>query len=495
MKKYLILFLVIIFGVAAFLTPIENGPEDLDHWQRQLKKFSHIYLLIKQIYPETIDIEKLFYDAIRGFLAALDPHSYFLDPVSVRSLNEDQQGNYYGIGTRITKYGDRLTVIAPLEGTPAYRLGIMAGDIIAEIDGQKTRDISLDEAMRMLRGAKGTNVSIKIRREGIEGLISFNIKRAEIPLNSISYALTLPNSPFIGYINIRTFGNTTPHELEKNIDDLIKKNNIKALIVDLRGNAGGSLYAAIDVADLFLEKGKVIVSLKGRTFNRSYSAQKNGQYENLPMAVLINRGSASASEIVASAIQDNHRAEILGSRSWGKGLVQTISQLSMNTSVALTTAKYYTPANKCLQRDFNEMDDYLFFLDAHYSNYDKDKSIEGGVIPDISIPPEFYHEPVVTFISSGIFFKFARYLMDKGWPIDRDFKVGKKIIEEFKKFLKRNKISYNGNKFKKNEDVIRVEILREVLTNKFTPEDGVKVFLKSDPATQKAVEVLKKKYN
>jgi carboxyl-terminal processing protease len=492
-KNSILLVLLVAFGV------VVQGPaaekEIADPWQQQLMKYAEIYSLIKAYYPEPVEIEKLFFASIRGFLSTLDPHSYFLDPVAMRSLNEDQQGNYFGIGTRITKYEDRLTVIAPLVGTPAHKLGIMAGDIIAEIDGKATRDLSLDEAMRLLRGAKGTVVTIQIRREGFEGLIPFKIERAEIPLNSISYSLVLPGAPGIGYISIRTFGNTTANEFKENIETLIKENKIKALIVDLRGNAGGSLYAAIDVADFFLEKGTVIVSLKGRAFNQHFAAKKNGQYENLPVAVLINRGSASASEIVASALQDTQRAVIIGSRSWGKGLVQTISRLSLNTSVALTTAKYYTPANKCLQRDFDEVDDYLFFLNTDYSGYDTDKTIEGGVIPDITIPPDFYPPPIVNFISRGYFFKFARYLIETDGSITRSFNADQQVIREFKKFLKKTKLQYDPGTFKNYTDTIRREIEREVISNKFSPSEGLKVFLKSDPVTQKAVGVLKKKYD
>jgi carboxyl-terminal processing protease len=499
MKKcYLPLLLAASLGIIFQGLSADQKMQAVDHvdqWQQQLMKYSEIYTLIQRYYPGKVDKKKIFFDSLRGFLARLDPHSYFLDPVAVRSLNEDQQGNYWGIGTRIARYEDRLTVIAALAGTPAYKLGIMAGDVVAEINGKDTRQLSLDEALKLLRGAKGTVVNIKIRRKGIEGLIPFTIQRAEIPLNSISYAIAIPWAPQIGYINIRTFGNTTARELDENTRQLINENKIKALILDLRGNAGGSLYAAIEVADLFLPRGTTIVSLKGRTFNNHYTAKKNGQYEALPLVVLINRGSASASEIVAAALQDNQRAAIIGSRSWGKGLVQTISRLSLNTSVALTTAKYYTPANKCLQRDFHQMDDYYFFPDSDYNGYDADKSIEGGVIPDIIIPTAFYPELIVNFISRGAFFEFARELIDSGRTITGNFKADTQVLGEFETFLKKKKIPYNRQKFNTLLNMIRVEIRREVLSNKFSPEKGLNVFLESDAATQKAVEVLKKKYN
>jgi carboxyl-terminal processing protease len=341
----------------------------------------------------------------------------------------------------------------------------------------------------MLRGAKGTEVNIKVRRDGIAALIPFRIERAEIPLNSVSYSLALPDEPEIGYISIRTFGNTTLRELKENIEQLMQENKIKALILDLRGNAGGSLRAAVNISDLFLPKGKVIVSIQGRAYKQIFIAKKNGQYEDLPAAVLINRGSASASEIVASALQHHKRAKIIGSRSWGKGLVQTVNRLSLNTSLALTTAKYYTPDNKCIQREFDERDDYFFFLNN--KNYDTDPSIEGGVIPDIYIKPDIHPEPIFNLIYRGTFFKFARHLADSNRTITTGFKANQKIIKKFRDFLDKNKITYDANAFKTYSTSIQREIEREVLAHKFSPTEGVKVFLKSDKATQTAINILK----
>jgi carboxyl-terminal processing protease len=496
-KKYIltvVLVGVIILGQSLLFSRDDKKKSAArDDWRQELKKFSRIYSLIKHVYPETIDKEKLFYSSINGLLKRLDPHSYFLDPLMVRSLNEDQQGNYYGIGTRITKYEDRLTVVAPLKDAPASKLGIMAGDVIAEIEGKDTRTMSLDDAMKMLRGAKGTYVSIKIRREGMSELIPFKIKRAEIPLNSISYSVAHPEAPEIAYISLRTFGNTTAKEFSDNMKELAKSHPIKALILDLRGNAGGSLYAAIDLADFFLKKGAVIVSVKGRTFNQNFKAKKDNQYEQLPVAVLINRGSASASEIVAAALQDHKRGTILGSRSWGKGLVQTISRLSLNSSLALTTAKYYTPANKCLQRDFDERDDYFFFVNNR--NYDTDQSIEGGVIPDIPIKQEFYPEVIVTCISKGLFFKFARFLITGGLKISKTFKADDEIIKKFRTYVKEQEVKLDEKELVKHVARFRIEIEREALSQVFSPDEGIKVFLKADTVSQKAVEVLKLKYN
>ncbi len=487
MKKIWIVLILTLF-LALLLTPEESSDRD---WEYQLKKYARIYALLKEYYPEKLDAEKLVFSSIDGFIKSLDPHSYFLDPLSMRSMNEDQQGNYYGIGTRITKYEDRLTVVAPLEGTPAQKLGIMAGDVIVEIEGESTKEMSLDDAMKKLRGAKGTIVNIKIKRDGVENLLSYRIKRAEIPLDSISYSVVHPQAPKIGYIAIRTFGSTTAEEFKENLGTLVKENNIKALILDLRWNVGGSLYSAIDIADFFLERGKVVVSIKGRKVSQSFTASKNDQYENMPLAVLINRVSASASEIVAAAVQDHKKGTIIGTRSWGKGLVQTVYNLSLNSSLALTTAKYYTPENRCLQRDFSKMDEYFSILSK--KDYDTNQSIKGGVIPDILIEGQPTPDIIVEFISRGIFFKFSRKVINGIPEINKDFKADKNIIKRFKHFLKRNKIDYDAEEFRENVSFIKDNIEREVLSNKFSVSEGIKVFLKSDPVTRKAVDVLKER--
>jgi len=477
-------------ALSYFLVAQTTGTKNTgDEWTKQLRKYSRIYAAIKQYYPKEFNKENLFFSSIDGLLKTLDPHSYFLDPLSMRSMNEDQQGNYYGIGTRITKYQDKLTVIAPLKDTPAYNLGILAGDIIISIDGEDTKDFSLDEAMVKLRGAKDSYVEIEIMREGIETPIPFRIKRVEIPLETISYATTVPQDPRIGYISIRTFGNTTADEFKEKVDELIDVDKIGGLIIDLRGNAGGSLYAAIDISDFFLPRGTVIVSVKGRQMKQNFIARKDAEYKSLPLAVLINRGSASASEIVASALQDHKKAVIVGTRSWGKGLVQTVHKLPMSSSLALTTAKYYTPLNKCLQRDYTKRDDYLSVL--YYRGYDDDQSIKGGVIPDIHVKSAVYPALLVKLISRGLFFQFSRELIADEPGIGEDFQADERVIKKFETFLSGKKIEYNSDEFKKEIKTIRFEIERDVLSNKFSTEKGVHVFLKSDPVTDKAVEQLK----
>lgn len=491
MKK---IFFSIIISILLTYLLIPAGSEDYDKdWEFQLRKYAKIYSAIKEHFPGDFEKEKLFFSSIEGFLKSLDPHSYFLDPLSMRSMNEDQQGNYYGIGTRITKYEDRLTVVAPLADSPAYKLGIMVGDVIAEIEGQSTKNMSLDDAMKKLRGAKDTFVNIKVRREGVENLIPFRIKRAEIPLDSISYAVIHPLDADIGYISIRTFGTTTAAELKQSIRELKKKNNMKALILDLRWNVGGSLFSAVDVADFFLERGKTIVSIKGKKIKQDFLAKQNNQFEDLPLVVLINRVSASASEILAAAVQDNKRALVVGTRSWGKGLVQTVYKLSLNSSVALTTAKYYTPANRCLQRDFSKLDDYFSILTK--KDYDNNSNIKGGVTPDIFIRGRTNSDLIVDYISKGIFFRFSKKLIDGNPEIKKNFQADEQVIKQFENFLLENKLEYDKEEFAKDLESIKNRIEREVISNKFSTSEGIKSFLRVDPVSSKAVELLKEELN
>lgn len=483
MKKWIIS--LCLLAISSCLLPTNST----EKWRHQLEKYSTIYAKIKEIYPNQLDEEKIVFSSIQGFLKNLDPHSYFLDPLSFRSMNEDQQGNYFGIGIRITKYEDKLTVVSAMKGAPAHSLGILAGDVIVEINGKKTEHLSLNDSMKLLRGSKGTMVHIKIKRDHIAKLIPFRIKRAEIPLDSISYCLAHPLDNTIGYINIRTFGNRTLKEFEESLERLIKNQHIKGLILDLRGNSGGSLYAAIDISDLFLEKSKIIVSIKGRKLNRTFRAKGQDKYPGLKLAILVNRTSASASEIVAAALQYHKKAIIIGSRTWGKGLVETLHKLSMNSAVALTSAKYYTPANKCLQRDFSRLDQY--YEAPYQKDYDTARHIEGGVFPDRLVRSETYPPLMVRFISKGLFFKFARKLILEHYPVSPKFHASKSVIKRFKYFLKNLGVPYNSNKFNQQVKLVRYEIEKEVLNIKFSHDEGMKVFLRTDPVSLKAIDILK----
>ena len=468
-------------------------PAGGDPWQRQLDKFDTIYHLIRSEYVGDFSPQKAIHAAIGGLLQSLDPHSYFLDPLTLRSMVEEQRGKYFGIGIRIVKYEDRIIVHSPLKDTPAFRLGVAAGDVIEEIDGKSTRDMSLDQAMKRLRGKRGSQVRIKVSRPGVEGLLTFKIERQEIPLNTISYALPHPLDPSTGYISVRAFGGTTPEELRQNIDRLMGRRRIRRLILDLRGNTGGSFNAAIQVADLFLETGKTIVSTRGRNESECYAARRDDQFEDLPLVVLIDRQSASASEIVAAAMQDHERATIIGTRSWGKGLVETLLPLSLGSALALTTAKYYTPANRSLQRDYLSQDAYWAVL--RNDAYDTDLQMRGGVVPDILVRSEVYPPFVLGLVSRGFFFEFSLRLIESNERITPQFKANTAIIQAFQDFLRQRKLSFEDRDFLEHSDAIRHEIERDVLFHRFSAETAIVVFLRTDPVIARALEVLQAKGN
>lgn len=315
-----------------------------------LKLFSDVLEEIEKNYVEEVDTKKLIEEAVHGMVDSLDPHSSFLPPEAYKALQTETKGEFGGIGIVITKRDGRLTVISPIEGTPAYKAGVQAQDVIVKIGEKRTKDLKLWEAVDMMRGEAGTEVKISIYREGESDLLDFTLERAIIPMESVRY-LTL--KPGYGYLWITNFRENTASDVEDALQSLEKENpDLKGLIVDLRDNPGGLLEQAVKVADIFLQKGK-IVSIKSRDQEETedYSAHSGGAKHGYPVVVLINGGSASAAEIVAGALQDNERALILGTTSFGKGSVQTVKPLRDGYALKYTIARYYTPSGRSIQAE------------------------------------------------------------------------------------------------------------------------------------------------
>src|SRR5205085_3363602 len=340
-----------IYGNRLFGSPMQADQT------KRMKEYTDLLTAVTSWAPDEVGADKFVYSSIAGMLRTLDPHTSFLEPKEYADMQDRQKGSFYGLGILVTKRNDQVTVITPLEGTPAARLGVRAGDIISEVEGTSTDDLTLDEVVKRLKGPKGTTVHIKIMRVGIKEPIPLTIVRAAIPTNSISNVLMI--RPGVGYIRIKDFTATTVRELDEAIDKL-KEQGMQKLVLDLRQNPGGLLDAAVGVADHFLDKGQMIVYTKGRTpdSEQSYLAPGKHQKLDMQMVVVVNRGSASASEIVAGAIQDHDRAIIVGEPSWGKGLVQSVYTLQYGAGLALTTSKYYTPSGRNIQRDYSSFYDY-----------------------------------------------------------------------------------------------------------------------------------------
>jgi carboxyl-terminal processing protease len=309
-----------------------------------LKVFTEVLSYVEANYVEEIEPEKLVHGAIRGMLRTLDPHSSYMPPDVYREMQVETEGRFGGLGIEISIRDDILTVVSPIEGTPAYRAGIQAGDKIVKVEGESTKDMSLIDAVKKLRGPEGTPVTISILREGFTEPKEFTLTRAIIEIKSVRWTKFQGD---IGYVRLRSFQKTTSEELEDALQDL-EEQNIRALVLDLRNNPGGLLEQAIAVSDEFLEGGKLIVYTKGRLAGQNMKgfSKKDNAHLDYPMVILVNGGSASASEIVAGALQDLNRATVVGTQSFGKGSVQTIIPLSDGSGLRLTTAKYFTPKGR-----------------------------------------------------------------------------------------------------------------------------------------------------
>jgi carboxyl-terminal processing protease len=467
-----------------------------------------------------VDTEKLVYSSIRGTLETLDPHSYFLDPDNFARMREDFTGKFYGLGIQITKQEDRIVILSAVEGTPAWRLGLQPGDVISHINGESTKPLSSFDAMQKLRGEKGTKVNVTIVREGLDKPLELTVIREEIPLFSVPYAFILQDG--IGYIFVRNWAETTTDELEEKLTALLGQ-GMKALFLDLRGNTGGPLYQAVAVSDEFLPKGAKIVSVSGRNkvYDKEFFAIRDNQYEELPLIILTNQGTASASEIVAGAVMDNDRGLIVGEDTWGKGLVQTVFPLAPNMALALTTGKYYTPSGRSIQRDYTHIEDYLMNkstppADKREISYTlKGRKVlgQGGITPDYEVKATL--KPLTgELMFRGAFFSYGRKFAGHVTPLSKmyvfpkeeklpannppnkivvgsDFVVSQEVLEDFKAYLQSLKIEFDVQKFKEAEGEIKRQIEREVASAVWTVEEGMKVFMKTDPAVLKALEVLR----
>ncbi len=512
MKRKVFLFLTFILLLA--LLPAR----DEDIWSQSLQKESSMISIVEKNYFKNVTPEELNYSSIRGIIQTLDPHSYFLDPDHLSRLMEEQEGKYYGLGILIQKQGDRLVVISPLEGTPAYRLGIQPGDVISQINGESTKPLSSYDAMQKLRGPKGTKVTIIILREELEKPLELTIEREEIPLSSVPYAFMLQDD--IGYIFIRNFATNTTIEFEEKMKLLLKQ-GMKKLVLDLRRDSGGAFFPSIEIADKFLPKGSLIVTIRGRNkaFNREFKAERDNEYENIPLVILIDGGSASSSEILSGAIKDNDRGLIIGEDSFGKGLVQTIHQIPPNAAVALTTAKYFTPSGMSIQRDYNNLDDWILRKEApegkrevRYTLKGRKVLGQGGISPDYKVESSF-HPFTVDLLFRGAFFSYGRKFASQNTPlskeyvfpqemqtaavdstkgkiIGKDFIADTRVLEDFKDYLHQIKKSYDPAQFEEAKEEIKRELEKEIISSIFGVEEGNKRYQQSDAVVRKAIEVM-----
>jgi carboxyl-terminal processing protease len=332
-----------------------------DRLSDDYRTFSAALAAVESRYVDKVESDRLVYSAISGMLQTLDPHSNFMDPRQYAQLRERQEGRYYGLGITIQVVDGDITVQSLFEGSPAYKQGIRRGDIIAKIEGEDAKGWTSDQAVRKLRGPKGTSVEVSIKRPGFEGLIPIRVTRDEIKIPTIPAAFMVDGQT--GYIRLQDFAENTDRDLGRALDELRGK-GMKRLLLDIRGNPGGPLDQAILVANRFLKKGDLVVYTRGRIANsdQDFRATEDSAYTELPLIVLVNRNSASASEIVSGALQDHDRALVVGETTFGKALVQSIYTVSQHAGLALTTARYYTPSGRLIQRPWDgTFDEYLTY--------------------------------------------------------------------------------------------------------------------------------------
>jgi len=497
-----------------------------DRLDEKMKTFSQIIGVVQDKYVEEVPGEDLIYDGIRGMLRTLDPHTNFLDSENYKDMQDEQRGNFYGLGIVISKRSkdEPLTVISPIDGTPASRLGVRAGDIISHIvDASRnvdidTLDLTIQDAVKYLKGPKGSEVVITIQRLGTEEPLTFKIVRDKIDTPSVSNSFMI--RPGTGYIKLANFTQTSAADLDRAIGAL-KSRGMERLILDLRLNPGGLLDQAVKVADRFLPDGKMIVYTRGRVpgSDQEYFATKAGDDNDMPIVVLINRGSASASEIVSGALQDHDRALVVGETSFGKGLVQSVFRLSNQTGLALTTAKYYTPSGRLIQRDYSSLEDYFYDLDdddaaapggdevpgREVRHTDTGRVVYGGggITPDVVVKAEDLSKLVTDLSRKNLFFKFAvQHVLEveqipKGATdaaqvddLVAGYHPDDKSLAAFKKFLATNKVTVDEGDFKKDQETIRTFIKAEMLETVGGLALRDRVLAENDPQVIKAIDMI-----
>ena len=476
-----------------------QATSDESNLRDSLHQFTSVYSIVEQNYADPLNnekIDKAIYDgAIPGMLHVLDPHSNFYDPKAFAQMREDQHGKYYGVGMQIQPQDKKIFVLAPFEGSPAFKAGIRPGDQILSVDGKSTENLDTTAVATMLKGPRGTHVSVMMAREGQAKPLTFDLIRDEIPRYSVDVAYMI--RPGIGYIHVTNFMETTSREVG---DALEKFGDMKGLLIDLRGNPGGLLNEAVNMSDKFLQKGQIVVSQKGRAFpDQVYRAARGGD-SKYPIVVLVNRNTASAAEIVSGALQDHDRALIVGETTFGKGLVQTVFQVSENTGLALTTYHYYTPSGRLIQRPYDNISlyDYYYVRDNGGKPVDK-ANLEvkltdsgrtvyggGGITPDEKIEtPKGNHFQDELLIHYA-FFNFSKHYL-ANHTVSKDFVVDDQVVQQFKEFLKNQKIDYTDNDLNGVMDWVKSSIKADLFTTQFGQNEGLKVRTDWDPMINKAL--------
>jgi carboxyl-terminal processing protease len=496
-----------LFGRSALATD--------DRIPEHYRAFTAALNAIETSYVDKVDAEALVTSSIRGMLATLDPHSSYFTPREYAQMRERQEGRYYGIGVSIQVFDGDVTAMNVFEGSPAYKKGIRRGDILARVEGEDAKGWTVDQAQRKLRGPKGTIVHVDVKRRGYEQMIPFELTRDEVYIPTVPAYFMIDGST--GYIRMQDFGENTDRDVKHALRDLSGK-GMKRLLFDVRGNPGGPLDQAIKVANEFLPKGKMIVYTRGRVTNsdQDYRATEESEYTEVPIVLLANRNSASAAEIVTGALQDHDRAYVVGETTFGKALVQSVYRITAGAGLALTTAHYYTPSGRLIQRPWDaSFDEYLSYslrdqdADKPHNPSDLKRTDAGrpvysggGIEPD-----KRFAGPIEGFnpgrFGRGLYARgaFANYaqkyaaegdnrvtLQSTGRKIVKpDFVVDDAMLADFRELLTADHVRIDDDGFKKDGEFIRAMIRFEIDNALFGLADARRHLIQVDPQAQAAL--------
>jgi len=496
-----------LFGRSALATD-DKVPE---HY----RAFTAALNAIETSYIDKVDSDNLVYGAVRGMLGTLDPHSSFFSPKEYAQMRERQEGRYYGIGVSIQAIDGDITAMQVFEQSPAYKKGIRRGDVLANVEGEETKGWTVDQAMRKLRGPKGTEVGVGVRRRGYPELIKFALTRDEVYIPTVPASFMIDDTT--GYIRMQDFGENTDRDVKHALRDLASK-GMKRLLFDIRGNPGGPLDQAIKVSNEFLPKGKMIVYTRGRVPNsdQDYRATEESEFTDIPIVALVNRNSASAAEIVSGALQDHDRAYLVGETTFGKALVQSVYRISGGAGLALTTAHYYTPSGRIIQRPWDaSFDEYLSYTlrdqdankphnasDLKHTDSGRPVYAGGGIEPDkrVAGPLEGFNPGRFgrMLVARGEFANYAQKYAAEGDTrvtqassnrklVKRNFVVDEAMVADFREQMKSDKLKIDEAAFAKDADFIKAMMRFEIDNAVFGIADARRHLIGVDPQAQAAL--------
>jgi carboxyl-terminal processing protease len=482
---------------------------------KKIQLFSEVLNTVRENYVDDVEVGDLIDAAIAGMLEELDPHTVYFTPEDFDRFTSDTKGEFGGLGISIDKKGDYITVVAPIEGTPAYRMGVMAGDKIVKVDDKNVVGIETEEIIRLMRGEPGTKVVITINRPGVDKLLDFEIIRDIIKIKSIPYAFKMDNG--VGYLRIRQFNANTTKELRDELNKL-ENEGIRGLLIDLRFNPGGLLNEAIDTVNEFIGKNKRVVFTKGKNpaATQEYFTRYNRMRSGYPVIVLINGGSASASEIFAGSLQDWDKGLILGQPSFGKGSVQRLFPLSDGNGLKVTTAKYYINSGRCIHKDLNDKllkDRRVLNGEMAIEEIEKlqeeaeEKSHEivyytsqgrivyggGGITPDVEIKQSILKRFEIELRRQNAFFNFSvDYLLIHEDDLKEDFSADEEIISDFLDYVRSIGVEYSESELEDSKTWIKNELEANIIGRKFGDLAQYKIAIRDDTQLQEALSYFQK---